>query len=178
VAVSFLRPEAVALLARWREVALAIAAAAFGLWVATRGGWFYAILGAGVVAFALGLALAGWRRMRFAQDGGAPGLVEIDEGAIAYFGPETGGVLALSELTEIAAAPGPDGLVWRLAQADGRCLDIPAAARGAERLFDVFAALPGARAHVFVAAVERPPAGPRRLWRRADAPPEPPLPRP
>ena len=175
---SFIRPEAVALLRRWREVASALAGAAFGVWVATRGGWFYAILGAAVVAFALGLALSAWRRMRFAQGGAAPGMVEIDEGAIAYFGPRTGGVLALSELTEITAAPGPDGLVWRLRQADGRHLDIPAAAHGAERLFDVFGALQGARAHDFVAAVERPPAGPRRLWRRADAPPDPPLPRP
>jgi len=176
--VSFVRPEAMALLLRWREVALALAGAAFGLWVATRGGWFYAVLGAALLAFALGLALSAWRRMRFAQEDVAPGLVEVDEGAIAYFGPETGGVVALSELTEIAAVPGPGGLHWRLAQADGRRLDIPAAARGADRLFDVFAALPGARARAFLEAVEHPPAGPLRLWRRADARFEPPLPRP
>ena len=175
---SFLRPEALAVLLRWREVALALAGAAFGLWVATRGGWFYAVLGAALLAFALGLALSAWRRMRFARAGDAPGVVQIDEGAIAYFGPETGGLVALSELTEIAALPGPGGLRWRLAQADGRQLEIPAAARGAERLFDVFAALPGARPGAFLDAVERPPAGPRRLWRRADAPAEPPLPRP
>lgn len=175
---SFLRPEAVSALLRWREVALALGSAAFGLWVATRGGWFYAVLGAAIAAFALGLALSAWRRMRFGQGGAAPGVVEIDEGAIACFGPETGGVVALSELTEIAAVPGPGGLHWRLVQADGRRLDIPAAARGAERLFDVFAALPGARAAAFLDAVEHPPAGPLRLWRRTDAPADPRLPRP
>jgi hypothetical protein len=175
---SFIRPDAARVLARWREPALGLAAAAFGLWLASRGGWFYIVLGTAVVAFALGFALSAWRRMRFAQGGGAPGVVEIDEGAIAYFGPETGGLVALSELTEIAAMPGPGGLRWRLAQADGRHLEIPAAARGAEGLFDVFAALPGARPSLFLDAVEHPPAGPRRLWRRAGLPSEPPLPRP
>ncbi len=175
---SFLRPEAAAALARWREVALALAAAAFGIWVATRGGWFYAVLGAVVLAFGLALALAAWRRMRFSRDPDAPGVVQVDEGAVAYFGPETGGVVALSELDEVLAVAHPSGMAWRLRQSDGTALTIPAAARGAEQLFDVFGALPGASARTFLAAVERPPAGGRRLWRRHDNAQEPRLPRP
>jgi len=85
-----MRPEVKALLLRWREVALALAGAAFGLWVATRGGWFYAVLGAALLAFALGLALSAWRRMRFAQEDVAPGLVEVDEGAMhGWTGPDS-----------------------------------------------------------------------------------------
>jgi hypothetical protein len=176
--VSFVRPEALATLARWREVALALAAAAFGLWVATRGGYFYAVLGGAVCAFALGLALSAWRRVRFARDTDAPGIVEIDEGAIAYFGPETGGLVALSELDEVQATAHQSGLAWRLHQSDGTVLTIPAAARGADQLFDVFAALPGASSRTFLAAVEHPPAGTARLWRRRADAREPRLPRP
>ncbi|KPQ14869.1 MAG: hypothetical protein HLUCCA09_03205 [Rhodobacteraceae bacterium HLUCCA09] len=175
---SFVRPEALAALTRWREVALALAFAVFGLWVATRGGYFYAVLGGAICAFALGLALAAWRRLRFAPGADAPGVVEIDEGAIAYFGPETGGVVALSELDEVQATAHSSGLAWRLHQSDGTTLTIPAAARGADQLFDVFGALPGASTRTFLAAVEQPPAGTRRLWRRRAGAHEPRLPRP
>ncbi|MEE4118395.1 MAG: hypothetical protein V2I65_05225 [Paracoccaceae bacterium] len=175
---SFVRPEAIVALTRWREVAIALAAAAFGLWVATRGGYFYAVLGGVILAFALGFALSAWRRLRFAPDADAPGMVEIDEGAIAYFGPETGGVVALSELDEVQATAHPSGLAWRLHQSDGTVLTIPAAASGADQLFDVFGALPGASTRPFLAAVEHPPAGTLRLWRRRAAAHEPRLPRP
>ena len=175
---AFLRPEALAFLARWREVGIALAAAAFGLWVATRGGYFYAVLGGAVVAFALGLALAAWRRLRFARAPGAPGVVTVDEGAIAYFGPETGGIVALSELAEVQAVATPDGLAWRLLQTDGGAVTIPAAARGADQLFDVFSALPGASARPFLDALDHPPGGVQRLWRRPGGAAEPRLPRP
>jgi len=175
---SFIRPEARAALLRWREVALGVAAAAFGLWVVTRGGWFYGVLGVLIVGFAAGLTLTAWRRMRFRAHGTAPGIVQYDEGAVAYFGPETGGVVALSEVTEIAAVATPQGLVWRISQAQGPRVDIPVGAAGADGLFDTFAALPGARPSAFLDAVEHPPEGSRRIWRRAGPTPEARLPRP
>ncbi|MEM0936874.1 MAG: hypothetical protein AAF646_06410 [Pseudomonadota bacterium] len=173
---SFLRPEALATLTRWRELALTLAAAAFGLWVATWGGWFYGVIGAVILTFALGLALTAWRRLRFAAEASAPGIVRYDEGAIAYFGPETGGLVALSEVTEVRIAASPQGPVWRIAQEDGRIVAIPVRAAGADKLFDTFAALPGASARAFLSAVEHPPEGERRVWQRADRPAEPRLP--
>ncbi len=175
---SFIRPEAMATLTRWREVALSLAGVAFGTWVMLRGGWFYGILGGLVLTFALGLALTGWRRMRFDTGDGAPGIVQYDEGAIAYFGPETGGVVALSEITEVQAVSRPGGLVWRIEQTDAAAVEIPVGAHGAERLFDTFAALPGARPAAFLDAVENPPQGQRRIWRRAQPATESSLPRP
>ncbi|MEM1429916.1 MAG: hypothetical protein AAGG09_10700 [Pseudomonadota bacterium] len=175
---SFIRPEARAALLRWRELAVTLAAAAFGVWVATRGGLFYGSLGTLVCLFALGLALAAWRRMRFGAHGTAPGIVRYDEGAVAYFGPETGGIVALSEVREISAVATENGVVWRIEQTAGPRVEIPIGASGAEGLFDTFAALPGARPAAFLQAVEHPPDGIRRIWRRDGSGDEPRLPRP
>ena len=177
---SFVRPEIVAGLTRWREPLLALGFAALGVWLALRGGAFYGTLGSLAVGVGLGLALSAWRRMRFAGDGRAldPGVVQIDEGAIAYFGPETGGVVALSDLVLVEAAALDGVRLWRLRQEDGRTVAIPMAAKGAERLFDVFGALPGARIEVFLAARDgAPPRAPRTLWRRASAQRDPALPK-
>ncbi|MEM9248992.1 MAG: hypothetical protein AAGB05_09880 [Pseudomonadota bacterium] len=174
---SFIRPEAMATLTKWREVALSLAGIAFGGWIMLRGGWFYGVVGGLIGAFALGLALTGWRRMRFRSDAVAPGIVRYDEGAIAYFGPERGGVIALSEISEIAAVNGPTGLLWRISQIDAAPVEIPTGAQAADRLFDTFAALPGARPRAFLDAVEHPPEGQRVLWRRTTPEREAALPR-
>lgn len=167
---SFLRPEAAAALKRWREVGLALGGVAFGLWLSLRGGWFYGVVGALVGAFSLGLAITALRRLRFRQEGDAPGVLELDEGAIGYFGPTSGGAVALSELARIDLTHAGPHPAWRLTQADGRAITIPVAASGAERLFDVFGALPGARAEAFLTALEAPDGPDRTLWRRPGAP--------
>ena len=167
---SFIRPEASAALARWREVGLSLACAAFGVWIVARGGWFYGVIGTCVMLFGFGLALTAWRRLRFGAHGQAPGIVRYDEGAIAYFGPETGGIVALSEIAAVSAAATTGGPVWRITQAGGPTVDIPFGAQGADGLFDTFAALPGARPADFLDAVEHPPQGERRVWQRT-APP-------
>lgn len=166
---SFLRPEALAAITRWREVGAALAAGALGAWIATRGGYFYGALGGLILAFGLGLALAAWRTLRFARADVAPGVVQIDEGAIAYFGPEIGGVVALSELSRIDVLATSDGPSWRLSHDDGRAVTIPAAATGAEALINTFAALPGASLPTFLDALDHPPEGARTLWRRDGA---------
>ncbi|WP_343080750.1 hypothetical protein [Ostreiculturibacter nitratireducens] len=138
-----IRPEAVATLRRWREVAGSAAILAFGLWMFSLGGWILAPAGIGLVALALGLGVIALRRMRFARGGSAPGVVEVDEGQVGYFGPDFGGFLSLRELVEIRLVDLHGVPRWRLKQADGQVLLIPASAKGAEALFDAFAALPG-----------------------------------
>ncbi|MGY6410930.1 MAG: hypothetical protein ACXIUV_07900 [Alkalilacustris sp.] len=162
---SLVRPEVTAGLRRWREVLAGLGVAAAGLWLAGLGGWFFAALGGVVVLAGLGLALAGLRRLRFVPAGNAPGLVRMVEGQVAYFGPETGGFAALTELEELRIAPGATGPVWVLDQPGGP-LEIPVAAEGAERLYDYFAALPGIDMAAVAAAMGHPPARPRVLWRR------------
>ena len=163
---AFLRPEAVAALRRWREPAAAAAVAAAGLWVVSFGGPFFAVLGGAAVAVGAGLGLIALRRMRFSRAVGAPGLVEVVEGQIGYFGPVHGGYAALAELTEIVLMSHRGQRAWRLRQADGAVLFIPVAAAGAEALFDAFAGLPGLETHALLAALDAPPETARIVWRR------------
>ena len=76
-----IRPELVARFKPWREVAAAALTGAFGIWVFARGGLLFQPLGAAILALALLWGLGAWRRRRFAAPIGAPGLVEVEEGA-------------------------------------------------------------------------------------------------
>jgi len=151
---SLIRPEAQAALWRLREVFAAAGLAAVGLWLAALGGYVLVPLGGIVVSLAAGFGLLAWRRMRFAQSGDAPGVVELDEGQISYFGPEVGGAVALADLVELRLITMRGRRMWRLRQDDGQALLIPVSAAGAERLFDAFATLPGMDTGVLVAAVD------------------------
>lgn len=149
----FLRPEAISAVLRWREVGLAAGVVVAGLWVAGRGGYVLLPVGAAVCALGLGLGVLAWRRMRFANAGGAPGLVEVDEGQISYFGPNAGGFVAIPDLVEVRLAFVQGRRFWRLKQSDGQALLVPVEASGAERLFDAFSALPGMDTQALVAAL-------------------------
>ncbi|MDR0808887.1 MAG: hypothetical protein LBE86_07155 [Gemmobacter sp.] len=138
-----IRPEALALVARWGEAGFAAAVVAAGLWLARLGGWVLPPIGLAVMVTGAGLLLLALRRLRFRQDTAAPGLVEIDESQISYFGPAEGGFVSLRELVELRLLARGGHRFWRLKQADGQALLVPVDAAGAERLYDAFAALPG-----------------------------------
>ncbi|WP_205965452.1 hypothetical protein [Pseudorhodobacter turbinis] len=150
---SFIRPEVRSTLWQWREVIAAAGATAFGLWLMALGGFLLLPLGGVFAVLALGLGLLAYRRMRFAQSGDAPGVVELDEGQISYFGPTFGGTVALRELAELRLLTHHGRRMWRLRQQDGQTLLIPVEAAGAERLFDAFAGLPGMDTGALVAAL-------------------------
>lgn len=175
-----MRPEALALLIRWREVAAAAALAALGLWTAAHGGLLLTPLGAAIVALALAWGLNARRRMRFHQTVAAPGIVEVTEGQVAYFGPAgtgpQGGMIALPDLVELHLVARHGRRAWRLRQTDGQVLTIPVDAAGADLLFDAFVMLPGMDSAALVAALAPDlatgtslPAAPvaiRRVWTR------------
>lgn len=150
---SFIRREVLHGLIRSREVILGGVIAAVGLWLARLGGYFFGPLGLGVMALGVGWAVLAWRRMRFAQTGDAPGMVEVNEGEIAYFGPRLGGTVGVPDLAEIRILSLRGRRVWRLKQGDGQVILIPVEAAGADQLFDAFAALPGMDTAVLVAAL-------------------------
>lgn len=174
-----IRPELRDALHRGREVIAAAALGALGLWVALQGGWLLQGLGAVLGLLALGWAVPALRRLRFGQAVAAPGVVEVDEGQIAYLGPAFGGFVALPDLVEIRLVTMRGRRLWRLRQTDGQVLLIPVDATGAERLFDAFASLPGMDMAALVAALSPGTAaapggliaGPdmRVLWRRPGA---------
>lgn len=155
-----IRPDAMALLSRWREVILAGITAALGLWVATRGGPILAAVGLAVAALGGGWALSGWRRLRFAQETAAPGVVEVIEGEVRFFGPATGGAVSLADLTELRLITLRGRRLWRLKQHDGQALLIPIDAAGAEALYDGFTTLPGLDMAAVLAALSPAPTGP------------------
>lgn len=170
---SVVRPELRAAIHRWREVLIGLAVALAGLWVWSLGGYFYAGLGIVIALTGLALSYTGWRRLRFHGAGEAPGVVEVMEGQITYLAPEGGGFAAITEITAIALDFTLSGQPrWRIAQAGGPDLAIPAAAEGTEALFDAFVSLPGADPARFMAALKRRPAeGGLTVWRRRrDAP--------
>lgn len=174
-----IRPDLQAALYRGREVIAAAALGALGLAVALQGGWLLQALGAAIALIALAWGVPALRRLRFGQDVAAPGVVEVDEGQIAYMGPAFGGFVALPDLVELRLVTMRGRRLWRLRQADGQALLIPVDAAGADRLFDAFASLPGMDTAALVAALSPATAaapgalttGPdmRVLWRRPGA---------
>lgn len=138
-----IRPAALATLSRWREVAFGGIITLLGLWIATRGGPILLAAGLALAVLGAGLTLTAFRRLRFQQDISAPGLVEVIEGEVRYFGPSFGGAVSLADLTEIRLLALRGRRMWRLKQSDGQALLIPIDAAGAEALYDGFTSLPG-----------------------------------
>ncbi len=150
---SLIRPELAAAADRWREVIAALALAVFGGWTAAQGGYLLTPLGFAIFALGLAWALTAWRRLRFQQQGDAPGIVRVTEAQIAYYGPRVGGFVGLPDLAEIRLLTLRGRRIWKLKQGDGQTLHIPVEADGSDALFDAFAALPGMDTAALVAAL-------------------------
>ena len=166
---SFLRPEATAALWRWREVLTGLFVLAMGLWWALGAAGLLQWLGVALSAAGVILAAAGVQRGRFrnAQDG--PGVVSVDEGQITYFGPLTGGAVALGDLSKVTLDPTGQPAHWRLAQPGQPELMIPVTASGADQLFDAFATLNGIRTEHMLAKLRRPGRHPVVIWQKETA---------
>lgn len=169
---SFIRPEARAALWRWREVLAGGALALLALsWITGPGG----LLGmAGwLLCLAAGaLIVVGIQRARFRTGSGGPGVVKVDEGQVAYFGPLTGGAVALSELERLRLDQGARPPHWILDMPGQPDLHIPVNAEGAEALFDIFAALPGLRTERMLTEMRKEGAHQVVIWQRnSDTPP-------
>lgn len=141
----FFRPEAKALLWRWREVLVAGAVSLLGLWWIVGPGRLLAVPGWGLLLAGAALGFIGFQRARFRSNGDGPGAVQVDEGQIAYFGPLTGGVVALQSLERLSLDARTHPAHWRLDAPGQDALLIPVNAAGSEGLFDAFATLPGLR---------------------------------
>lgn len=169
---SFFRPEAKATLWRWREVLCAIVIASLGLsWVLGPGG-LIGWIGWVLIAGSLVLAFVGFQRARFRTGSGGPGVVQIDEGRIAYFGPLTGGTVAASELERLVLDPTARPAHWVLQQPGQPMLEIPINAEGADALFDAYSALPGFNTERMLSELNKPGLHPVVIWERNALRPE------
>ncbi|MDD9720192.1 hypothetical protein PVW51_05780 [Sulfitobacter sp. PR48] len=142
---TFLRPEAAESLWRWREVIAGAVLGLTGLWLVAVPGFLLAVVGYPLIAAGAGLAWIGLQRLRFRAGRDGPGAVQVDEGEVTYFGPLTGGTVALREMQSLTLERNMYPAHWRLEQPGQSALLIPVNAAGSEALFDAFATLPGIR---------------------------------
>ncbi|WP_298837821.1 hypothetical protein [uncultured Roseobacter sp.] len=161
-----IRPEARETLWRWREVLAGMAAALLGLWWLAGPGRLLVLPAIALLVAGAALIWIGVQRARFRTVGAGPGSVDVDEGQVTYFGPLTGGTVALREMRRLAL----DGTVfpahWRLEQPGQPALMIPVNAEGADMLFDAFATLPGLRTAQLLRALEHPANDQIVIWQR------------
>jgi len=162
----FFRPEAQAAIWRWREVLLGGLVALFGIWFILGPGFLLAIPGYGLLVAGVALIWLGVQRGRFRGAGGGAGAVQVDEGQVTYFGPLTGGSVALRELQSLTL----DGTLfpahWRLTQDGSPALLIPVNAAGSEALFDAFATLPGLKTERMLHTLNNNPREAVVIWHR------------
>lgn len=127
----------------WAEVISAAAALAGAVWVFRLGGWLFWPIGALSGFAALVWLLTALNRRRLARPVAAPGVIELDEGRLRYFGARVlGGEIALADLSEVRLMRLSGRLYWRL-KSGGEALLIPVEASGAAALTDALGALPG-----------------------------------
>ncbi|MCA0871792.1 hypothetical protein LCL97_13220 [Seohaeicola saemankumensis] len=169
---SFIRPEAKAALWRWREVIAGVALAVLGAsWVTGPGG-LLGWVGLALVAAGTALVVIGIQRARFRRTIGGPGIVQVDEGQITYFGPLTGGAAAVADLQSLALDPTAKPAHWVLVRRGEPPLTIPVNAEGSDALFDAFASLPGLRVQRMLAELNGNTPHPVVIWERSsDRPP-------
>ena len=165
---SFIRPEARAALWRWREVlfgaALTLAASA---WALSSYGILRAIALA-LVALGVIAILAGLQRTRFRGRGGGQGVVQVIEGQVTYFGPLSGGAVAICELAALSLDGRSKPAHWLLVPDQGAPLQIPVSAEGADALFDAFSGLHGLRTEHLLRIKQAQAVQLQVVWRRAD----------
>lgn len=167
---TLIRPDAAAGLKRWAEPLAALALIGWGLWWGLTSFGVIRWLGFALIIVGGALLVLGIRRARFWRGTGGLGHVEVDEGSIAYFGPENGGAVAIDALKYIMLVQRDRGRrEWELAAPAVPPVWIPVDASGAQALFDVFANLPGMDMQALLRHLNAPHANDVVIWRRNDA---------
>jgi hypothetical protein len=164
---SFLRPELKARLWRWRESTAGFGVATVGVYLAIASLGLLQMMGFSMVVAGAVLMFAGFQRARFRIGSGGPGVVQVDEGQVTYFGPFDGGSVAIRQLSLVELDPrARPSSSWVLTEPGQPPLEIPTTAEGADALFDVFAALDGIRTERMLAELQKQPKRRVVIWQR------------
>lgn len=164
----FIRPEAKATLWKYREALFALGVAAFGIWVIVIGHGVVPWIGAVFVLLGAVLLVAGVQRARFRQGDNGPGVVQITERRLTYFGPLNGGGIDVGDIMSVGFDPtGHPAPYWVLRDPQNAEIAIPVSAKGAEMLFDTFALLPGMQTDAVLQVLETPPNQRVVIWSRS-----------
>lgn len=168
---SFVRPELAEKLAQWREPLMWGTLLGLGLWLVFRGvardSFVSLLIGSGAMITGALLLNGAIVRARLAGFPLGAGVVVVDEGRIVLLGPERGGVMDLAAISciEVVSGTSPH---WRLGASDGSVLEVPMAARGADKLVDALGALPGFDISASLSAATEPHPDSRIVWRSGD----------
>lgn len=163
---TFIRPEASAEIWRWRETIAGLGILALGLYWIIGPGLLLGWVGWVLVVAGVALGIVGFQRARFRAGSGGPGVVQVDEGQITYYGPLNGGAVATADLERLALDPTADPAHWVLDQPGQPALFIPVNAEGADALFDVFSALPGLKTKRMLDELNGDSVHPVVIWER------------
>lgn len=151
---------------RWRETLLGSGLVLIGLWWLIGPGQLLTLPSVALLVAGAALIWIGVQRARFRGDGEGPGAVQVDEGQIAYFGPLTGGAIALRELSRLTLDSRQFPAHWQLEQPGIPPVQIPVNAAGADALFDAFATLPGFRTERMLFVLKAKTNGQVVIWQR------------
>jgi len=168
---SFFRPHVGTHLAKWREAYIIGGLLLLGLWLFLYGSGTLNLVaqGLGLVISLVGMIFlyTTLQRIRFKRAENAPGVVEVTEREISYFGPMHGKTISLESLRKIELRESEAyAAIWVLHHAKGDPMIVPTSAKGSERLFDAFSGLSGLKMDVLVKAVNRVPVRSQMIWER------------
>jgi len=163
----FIRPEVKAAAWRFRDIIAAGLIGGLGLWLIYHGRGFLPWLGWIFLALGAVALVAGVQRTRFRQGDDGPGVVQITERRLAYFGPLDGGVMDINDISTLAFDPGGHPAPhWVITGPENRDIAIPTTAKGAEALFDTFSSLPGIKTDKLLGVLSEPPDHRVVIWSR------------
>ena len=162
----FVRPELKSAFWRWRELIASLFVLGLGLFISIETFGFLRWIGWVLVGSGFLLVIAGIQRGRFRQGTGGIGVVTVDEGRLGYFGPLTGGTVALDDMTGLSLDRRSTPPHWVLTARGNGPVFIPIDAEGADELFDLFSALPGIDTGVVLDALSRTGDDHITIWHR------------
>lgn len=161
-----IRDEAKQTLWRIREVLIALGLGALGAYWATAFFGLLQYIGYVLLALAVVVFIMGLQRFRFRANTTGAGVVTVIEGQITYFGPYSGGTIAIPDISRITLIQKPTSKCWVLEQPAQPAITIPVDAKGADGLFDAFASLQGLRIEHMLSMLSREIAQPVLIWQQ------------
>jgi len=166
---SFIRPEIRNALWRWREALFGAFLASFGMYWAVSQRGLIAVIGTSLAIVGALIIFAGIQRTRFRVGSGGPGVVQVHERLVTYYGPLDGGSVSIDALKSVELDPkAQPAAEWLLTEVGGSLpLRIPTNAENAEALFDVFAALSGIKTENMLSKLRDDPGQRVTIWQES-----------
>lgn len=169
---NFIRPAVRDHFIKWREPYFVGVMLILGFWLFLHGYLTLNLVqqGLGLIISLVGILLfcTAIQRIRFRKSQEAPGVVEVTEREISYFGPMHGKTISLESLCKIELRESEAyASIWVLHHTEGDPMIVPTSAKGSDRLFDAFTSLAGVKMDVLVTALNTASVHSQVIWERS-----------